>query len=213
MQHQPAAHPQPVTPKPSLQPATAPAPAHHLDLKSQPTAAQAVQAPTAQTSATQPAPEDIPTPRPNDLDEPGDQPEAKHKEKHRSANGHAGLVGFLVFLVVGGLLMSPLLPGVVLDNFPGSSQSFSTGDQTIACLHTPTKVKTTEAFTTKLGAPVAYYSATETTMTGLCDGKSQTATGGHSSQLNPLGALINLVAALVAAIIVGKIWGAFFRRR
>lgn len=142
-----------------------------------------------------------------------DQPHESHAPKEPHETAHSGLVGLIVFVVLTALLFSPLLPGKILDNFPGSSASFSTGDQTLACIDVLKNVTSSQKYDSKLGAPVVYKYATTTTQTGTCDGKTQTAIVGHTSQFNPLGALMDLALALVVAIIVAKIWRKLFAHR
>lgn len=125
----------------------------------------------------------------------------------REKRSKAWLVGLVVFVLLGGFAMSPLVPGKILENFPGSSQSFSTGDQDLACATDLTQVHTTQKYNTKLGFPLVYSYSTTTTQTAVCNGKSQSAIGGHTSQFNPLGAAINLAAALAIALAIGKVWG------
>lgn len=134
-----------------------------------------------------------------------------HKaSKEPSRTGHAGWVGLLIFVVLGGLLLSSLLSGKTLDNFPGSSQSFSTGDQALACAHELGKITSSQSYDTKLGAPIVYSYATSSHQSATCDGRQQTVVSGHSSQFNPLGAAIDIVLALVVAIIIARIWRRIF---
>lgn len=135
---------------------------------------------------------------------------APKTHKHRSESGHAGLAGFIAFVLFAGLLLSPLLPGKTLDNFPGSSQSVSSGDQSLACLNALTNVTSALTYDIKLGSPITYKYATTTTQKALCDGKQQTAIGGHSSQFNPLGLLADSALALVASIAIAKVWRRIF---
>jgi len=127
-----------------------------------------------------------------------------HKEPHET--GHAGLVGLITFVVFMALFFAPLFPGKVWQDAPGSSQSFSTGDQNISCLGTLGPQKTTVSYNSKTGFPVVYSYSTTSTVTASCDGKPQQATSGHTSQFNPLGVAIDVVLALVLAVTVAKIW-------
>lgn len=140
------------------------------------------------------------------------QGEAKTPKRH-STTGHAGLVGLLIFTVLAAVLLSGLLPGKVIENFPGSSASSSAGDQTLACANDPQNVSSTTHYTTKLGAPLTYKTATTTTLRGTCDGKSQTVTGGTTSQFSPIAALVNIALAAVVAFIVTAIWRKIFGTR
>jgi hypothetical protein len=131
-----------------------------------------------------------------------------HKEPHPTA--HAGLVGFITFVVVGSLLLAPIIPGKIWDTAPGSWQSFSTGDQAIDCVSgSPTNTSTTTRYNSKNGFPVVYQYTTTSTMTGSCGSQVQHAVGGHTSQFNPLGLLIDTLTTLAIAIIVAKLWRRF----
>jgi len=141
------------------------------------------------------------------LDETPEPPKEKKK------TGHSGIVGLVVFVVLAALLLSPLLPGKVLTSFPGSSDSSSSGDQTLACAHDLKDTTSTTVYNTKAGSPIVYKYSTTTTLHGTCDGKAQSAVGGHNSQFNPLGGLINVFIALVIAFIFAKIWRLIFGRK
>jgi len=155
-------------------------------------------------------PPDLAPPKPEEPALP-DRPEPSTKPpKERSQTGHAGWVGFVVFVVLTAVLLLPLLPGKILDNFPGSSQSFSTGDQSLACLTPLSKVTTTEKYDSKLGFPIVYAYSSTTTQQATCAGKVQDAIGGHSSQFNPLGGAIDIAISLAVAFVVAKIWRKLF---
>lgn len=146
--------------------------------------------------------------------DPSDLPASHAKQaKEHSHSSHAGLVGFVVFVVLTALFLLPLLPGKIFASFPGSSQSLSSGDQAIACTGDPTNVTTMQKYDSKHGFPVVYKFATTTTLTGSCNGKPQSATGGHASQFNPLGGVIDVATALVIAVAVGKVWALVRRDR
>jgi len=134
-------------------------------------------------------------------------------QRARSENAHAGAVGVVLFIALTALFTLPFLPGKVLDNFPGSSASFSTGDQSLACLDQLENQRTSTSYDSKAGFPVTYRYATSTHQTATCDGKAQSAIAGHTSQFNPLGLAIDLVASLVVAIIAAKVWGKIFGRK
>lgn len=142
-----------------------------------------------------------------------DQPlhDAKSKAvRPRHDSGHAGLVGFVCFVVFGALLLSPLLPGKILDNFPGSSQSASSGDQTIGCVDDVTNSTSSLAYNSRIGSPIVYnYSAT-TTQKALCDGQQKTAVEGRMSQFNPLGLTADLLLTIALAIGVSFGWRKIF---
>jgi hypothetical protein len=133
--------------------------------------------------------------------------------KHKNENGHPGLVGFISFVLFCALFFLPFLPGKVLDNFPGSSASFSTGDQALACITNLGPVQSSLKYDTKMGFPVTYNYSTTTTQTATCKGVSQSAVGGHTAQLNPLGGLIDAVTAFVIAFAIAKVWRRIFKNR
>ncbi len=130
--------------------------------------------------------------------------------KEPSETGHAGLVGLAVFGVLTALFLLPLLPGKTLDNFPGSSQSFSSGDQALACLQPPASSNSSTSFDSKAGFPITYTYASTSKQTATCDSKSQSVVSGHSSQFNPLGLVINIATALTVAAVVGLVWKKIF---
>ena len=102
------------------------------------------------------------------------------------------------------------MPGKILDNFPGSSQSESNGAQTLGCLTPLQGSKTTQAYDLKLGFPITYKYSTSTTQRASCNGQDMSAVIGHSGQFNPLGGLIDTVATLTVAIVIAKIWRKIF---
>jgi hypothetical protein len=131
-----------------------------------------------------------------------------YKEPHPT--GHAGLVGFVTFLVIGGLLLAPVIPGTIWNNAPGSSQSFSTGDQAIDCPEgSPTNVKTTTSYDSKNGSPLVYQYTTTTSMSGNCASQAQHATTGHTSEFSPLALAIDLLLAIAIAVVTSKLWRRF----
>lgn len=201
-----------------------PVPLNQAPASPVPSAPQSQTAPSQATSALRPmmqspkpaeprpaataATEQAPFPRIED-----DQPHESHAPKERHETAHSGIVGLIVFIVLTALLFSPFIPGKVLDNFPGSSASFSNGDQTLACIDTIQNVTSKQSYDSKLGSPVVYKYATTSTQTGTCDGKAQTAITGHTSQFNPLGAAMDLVLALIVALVVAKVWRKLFAHR
>ncbi len=134
-----------------------------------------------------------------------------HKQSHSGAR--SGLVGFICFVVFAGLLLSPFLPGKILENFPGSSDTISTGQETLACLEELSNANTATAYDSKAGWPITYHYATTTTESAACQGKPQSAAIGSASQFNPLGLVIDTLLALVAAIGIAKVWGIIAARR
>lgn len=133
-----------------------------------------------------------------------------YKPDHR--NTHAGLVGFICFVIFAGLLLSPLLPAIVLDNFPGSSQTASSGEESLACATELTAIETSKSYTLKLGSPIVYKYSLVTTQSGECNNKAQTADIARSSQFNPLGLLANLMLAAAVAVGIAKLWQLCLRR-
>jgi hypothetical protein len=114
-----------------------------------------------------------------------------------------------MFMVFGVLFLAPFLPGKTWDGAPGSSQSFSTGDQNIGCIGTLGKTTTTLRYDSKAGFPLVYDYATTSTMHASCGGKTQTAVGGHTSQFSPLALLADFALALAIAITTARLWRHF----
>lgn len=210
-------------------PATAPvltAPAHTAQPTPAATPSSALRPPasfsdfaasTPMAAAPQPSQPPV-SPEPTQPDSSALQPPAVHPEKHhnkskepgpKNTTGHSGAVGFVSFLVLCALFFLPLLPGKVLDNFPGSSASFSTGDQALSCIENLGPIHSSVKYDTKMGFPITYNYSTTTVQTATCKGVSQTAVGGHTSQFNPLGGLINAALAFVIAFGIAKLWRYF----
>lgn len=205
-----AARPIPVTSRPAAAPAPLlrpqapqPAVAHHPvknDFTPHPTQA----APRAHTPSPQQR-EFVP-----EVTDDIDAPKGTKQPKERNNTGHSGLVGFIVFILLGALLVSPFVPGKILANFPLSSSNFSTGDQALACTATLSNVSASTTYNSKAGTPLNYRNSTSTTETGVCNGQTQTAVTGHTSQFSPLALLIDVAVALVVAIVVAKLWRRIF---
>lgn len=186
-----------------------------LDVRAQ-SPAQSPKNPAAAAPATPPS---TPSPHPTTNTTPthaqsseASAPNPPKEPREKNHNGHAGLIGFGVFVLLGALLLSPLIPGKILDNFPASSQSFVSGSN-LPCIDTPQHITTTRQFTTKLGSPIVYSYATTSQQHATCDGAPVTADAGTSGQFNPLGLAIDIVLALVVAIGIGSLWGWLHRRR
>lgn len=130
------------------------------------------------------------------------------KEPNRTA--HAGLVGSIVFLLLGALLLSPLVPGKTIQNFPLSSEAFSTGEESLDCLGTQRSLTTHTTYNSRAGSPVTWTYSTSTTQSATCNDMSQSAVIGHTSQSSPLALLLDAASALVAAIVVAKVWRRLF---
>jgi len=155
-----------------------------------------------------------PTPQPAEFPVPETE-QSKEQEppkasRERSRTGHAGLVGLGVFILLTALLLSPLVPGKVVDGLPGVSHSSSSGDQALACAHDVTNTKSTTTVNTKVGAPLVYKYTTTITLQGTCDGKQQSVVGGRNSQFNPLAMVANVATALVVACVATFIWRKIF---
>ncbi|HUB93822.1 MAG TPA: hypothetical protein VMB52_04945 [Verrucomicrobiae bacterium] len=133
-----------------------------------------------------------------------------HPPREKSSTGHAGLAGLGAFFVLSVLLLVPLLPGKIVQNFPLSSSSFSTGDESLGCLTTPSNQSSSTKYNTKTGFPITYTYSTTTTQTATCDGQTQSATTGRTSQFNPLGLIVDVVVALVVAILISRVWRLIF---
>ena len=215
--HQPAHHPQPTAPTSAASLASALRPATFADPTVRP----------PQTPVTPPAtvaqasvPDLVPT-SPVEVAPVPPVQDVKHtskhagdtQSKHKNEDGHSGLVGFLSFVLLCALFFAPFLPGKVLDNFPGSSASFSTGDQALACITELGPMHSSLKYDTKMGFPITYNYSTTTTQTATCKGVSQSAVGGHTAQLNPLGGLIDAFTAFVIAFAIAKIWRRIFKNR
>ncbi len=154
------------------------------------------------------APATIPQQTPTRTDEQATSSARPPREKNRT--GHAGWVGFIVFILLGALLLSPFLPGRIIQNFPFASNTFSTGDSALECINTPGQLRASTKYNTKAGTPITYTYTTSTTQTATCNGQEQSAVIGHTSQFNPLGLVVDVAAALVAAIVVSRIWRLIF---
>lgn len=183
--------------------------------QSQPNYTQSIQ-PVAQpqplphTQPTQPVAQPAhPSPHTDAFDagQNTDQHSRAHKGPHPT--GHAGLVGFAVFVVFAILFFAPLLPGKIWDNAPGSSASFSTGDQNIDCLGTLGKTTTTTSYDLRIGFPLVYDYSTTSHISATCGGQLQRAVGGHTSQFNPLALAADAILALALAIVASKLWRRF----
>lgn len=221
---QPTAIPQPKPqaqplPKPSLlQPPTLSSPGPNMDIR--------LAAPRTQTHSTaplQPArPQQTPSISPPVANIPPQQTAPAvsapvhqhahtdtHAPKHHKESGittHAGLVGFITFLIVGGLFLAPLLPGKIWKTAPGSLNTFSTGTQNISCIGATGKTSTAVSYGLKLGFPLNYNYSSTSTISASCDGKTQHAISSHSSQFNPLALLIDFSLTVIVAIATAKIW-------
>ncbi len=181
-----------------------PAPSPYISRQTQATPARTQSMPTSPNTSVQPAhPTQV---RPHQI-----SPHAtvsKAIQRH-SIKKRAGLIGFIVFVLLGGLLLSPFIPGKTFENFPAASQSTSSGDASLACVTPLKNITASTRYTQRLGSPITYNYATATTQQGTCNGKLQTAVTGHTGQFNPLGLLIDIGTVLVVAIAVTKVWRRF----
>jgi hypothetical protein len=189
-------------------------PVHHVQTATQVTTPHTSFHPLVQNAAAQRPMQAVShtpqaTPTPAQSQHPHHGTTESHNSKHHKelhAITHSGLVGFITFLVVGGLLLTPVLPGKIWDGAPGNSQSFSTGDQNIDCIGTFGKTTTVLNYDTKIGFPLIYDYATTTNLSATCDGKTQHATGGHTAQFNPLALLTDFAVTVTIAVVAAKIW-------
>lgn len=138
-------------------------------------------------------------------------PQKQKEIKPKSETGHAGLIGLALFALLTALFLLPFLPGKTLDNFPGSSQSFSSGDQSFACLEQPTSVKSATEFNNKAGFPITYKYTSITTQQASCDGDSQTIVAGRSSQFNLLGLVADVLLAFALALGISALYKIIYR--
>lgn len=234
MTHHASHHPQPVTQTTPVSPATPARPLHH---QQQPAAASnqhfahpnthhghpVATHPSAQQSQVTPVQPATahPTPPPTSTthghaQHPHHKTAESHNTKHHKefhAAAHTGLVGFITFILVGAVCLAPLLPGKIWQNAPGSSQSFSTGDQNLDCLTTLGRITTTTSYDSKIGFPLTYNYSTTAHQSATCDGKVQQAVGGHASQFSPLALLIDFSLTVGLAIAAAKIWGKLRARK
>jgi len=169
-----------------------------------PTSTNAAFAQSAHHTITPPT--EQPTARPHALP-------AKPVSEHKSSPSRAGLAGFVCFIILGGLLLSPFLPSKTFDSFPGSSQSSSSGDDSLACIHELGAISTTVRYNHKLGSPITYSYATTTTQKATCDTKQETAVAGRAGQFNPLGLVIDVALAIIVSIVVSKVWRRIFHEQ
>jgi len=220
---------QPLSSRPA-QPPTAPLPQQHTQARSQQPVQLHPQAPPQPSqqppvmAATRPANSDfvatpsatpapaasVPIQRPSVPDSDTQPPAKSRGPREKNRTGHAGLVGFVAFILLGALLLAPLLPGKVVDSFPLSSNTYSTGDSSLDCVGKQGRISSVTKYDHKAGTPITYTSATTTTQAATCDGQPQSAVVGHTSQLNPLGLVVDAIVALIAAIVIARIWRLIF---
>jgi len=130
--------------------------------------------------------------------------------KEHNHTGHAGLVGFATLIVLGALFLAPIIPGKIMQNFPLSSQTFSTGNQALDCIGSQGQISTTTKYTSKIGSPLNYAYSTTSTESATCNGKSQSATTGHASQFSPLALVVDIIVVIALAVGIAKIWRLIF---
>jgi hypothetical protein len=134
--------------------------------------------------------------------------EKDSKAPHPTA--HSGVIGFVVFVVLCTLALAPFLPGKIMQDFPLSSGTDSSGEQSIGCATDLSPIQTSTAYNYKRGFPLVYGYETTSTIKATCNHVTKTATGGQTSQFNPLGGLIDVALAGVLALVVAKIWRKIF---
>lgn len=200
----PASVPHPATPIPTAATSALPQSQQPRPFVTRPMP-DASAAPKARTSA--PASDDMPTPAST-----GDMPPASKARvpKEHNRTGHAGLVGLIVFIVLGALLLSPLIPGKVIQNFPLASSTFSTGNQSLDCIGTQGSLQNTTAYNSKSGSPLTYTDSTSTTQSATCNGQMQRAVVERTSEFSSLALVIDILTAIVAAVVVARVWRLIF---
>lgn len=136
-----------------------------------------------------------------------DRPHAKPFTQPKHKPSRSGLVGFITFILLSTGAFAPIISnGIILQNTPGSSQSVTSGTDTIGCAKTLISPATTSTYTSKVGFPIVYTYTQTTTFSATCEGKRSSVISSRNSQFNPLGALINLAAVVILATAVAKIW-------
>jgi hypothetical protein len=151
---------------------------------------------------------------PADLDRINTELASPEKEpKTKQSSSRAGLIGVLIFALLTALFLLPVVQGKTLENFPGSSQSFSSGDESFACLEMPTATVSSTSYDRKAGFPITYSYASTTHQKADCDGTNQTIVASRSAQFNPLGLAADIALALFIASGVGKLWSTIYRAK
>ncbi|MEJ0073344.1 MAG: hypothetical protein WDN27_04675 [Candidatus Saccharibacteria bacterium] len=201
--------PKPVQPGVSAPPRPQPVQPHHptQPLHAHPTPALAPQPQPKPFAALPPKPAVL---RP--VDPQPAAPTAHTLKEPKESKPHektprTGLVGLAVFIVLGIIAFSPFVAGKILNNFPGNSQSFSSGGQSLACATALGTVHTSQKYDLKLGFPIVYKYTNTTTQQATCGSQTLSAPTSQTGQFNPLGAAIDLAAALVIAILAARLWG------
>lgn len=167
---------------------------------------------TAGTPAQTARPADVDMPKMHDTD--GMQPTGKsHAPRERSNTGHAGLAGFIALIVLSALFLLPLVPGKIFQNFPLTSSTLSTGNQSIDCLGTQGQIQNSTAYNTKAGSPLTYTYSTSTTQTATCNGQSQSAVVERASQFSPLALVLDVLLAVILAAITARVWRIVYTMR
>lgn len=196
----------PSTPIPVSGPSQTPSQPQPVFRRPVSTEPQAATRPTATTHASHAV-----TQSPFPVNAPDTMPSSKAKPpKEHNQTGHAGLAGFVAFVLLGALLLLPVLPGKIMQNFPLSSQTFSTGDQALDCIGSQGTISTSTKYNSKAGSPLNYTYSTTSKQSATCNGTTQSATTGHASQFSPLALVIDLALAFVLSIVVAKVWRLIF---
>jgi hypothetical protein len=113
-------------------------------------------------------------------------------------------IGVGLFLVFSAILLLLPLPGKILRNSQGSFGSFSTGDS-IICQGDAGPVNNRVSYKAKKGFPITYAYTATASIEMTCNGQAQTATGGQTSEFNPLGIVLDVMAAALLAWIAAML--------
>ena len=170
---------------------------------------------------TRPMPGTAPTPQPGTAAADTSMPTAASSEdmppsskarlpKERNRTGRAGLVGLIFFVVLGILLIAPIIPGKIIQNFPLASSSVSTGNQSLDCLGTQGTLNSSTVYNTKAGSPLTYTYSTSTTQSATCNGQMQHAVVERTSEFSPLALVVDIIVTIAVAIIVTRVWRLIF---
>jgi hypothetical protein len=117
-----------------------------------------------------------------------------------------------VFVVLGGLMLTPVLPGFVVKGLPGSSGSFVYSGQGIACSGVSGTPVNTVKYNTKMGFPLVYNFDSISALQMNCDGVSQSANGSETIEFSPLAIAADLAVAAVLAALTFLVVGRMLKR-
>jgi hypothetical protein len=134
---------------------------------------------------------------------PKDIPEAPAPQAHTPHKAVGIGLGLCIALLL--LFLSPLLPGKVLNNSPGSSSSFSSGSQSLSCTGNAGPVTSALKYTSKKGFPITYGYTATSSVEMSCNGSTQSASGGQSNEFSTMAIIIDVACAAVVAFAVTKV--------